>query len=93
MKDIKLNMNSKFIDDMHVLIEVEGKRVPKGLFHLIQTQVQVGLFCEGEKPHSEFKLKDIKDYYLITGDRHAILKKINEIYNYFMDDEVKKTEL
>lgn len=93
MKDIKLNMNTNFVKDMHVMLDVNGKQLPSGIFSLLQSKREVGLFCKGIKPNAEWRLKDTKEYYGITGNKHTVLKKINEIYDYFMDDEVKKTEL
>ena len=90
----EFDMDSPFVTEMGVFLNVNGNQMPKGLYNLICSKREVGLFCKGIMPRRGWRLKDTKLYYGIKGNKHKTLAHINWMYDYLMGDieeEIKKT--
>lgn len=53
-----------------------GDNVNIGVYNLIVSTRDLKLFTKGIKPHRNWKLKDVKNYFGLRGDKHKILKSL-----------------
>ena len=94
-KEFNFDMESQFVKDMSNMLDVNGNEMPKGMYNLICSKREVGLFCKGIIPHRNWRLKDAKEYYRVKGNKHTVLKHLTYMYDYLMGDieeEIKKTK-
>lgn len=85
-KEWGLNPDCQFIKDMCFEdnkwtrpINVNGSDWSLGIYNLTICRSQVNLFCKGIIPHRNWRLKDIKFYFGITGGKEKVLAILNEL--------------
>lgn len=88
-----INMNFKeqikgTLFEQHLAHEMTVNNSPSslGYWNLILSIRDVKLFTKGIKIHNKWRLKDVKNYFGITGDKHKVLKQL-ENYKQILTDE------
>ena len=73
-----MNENCQFLKDL----EVDSRfAVNRGVYNLILSKRDLMLFSKGIKPHRNWKLKDVKIYFGIEGNKQSILNQLIQIDN------------
>ena len=76
--EINMNENCQFLKDL----EVDSRfAVNRGVYNLILSKRDLMLFSKGIKPHRNWKLKDVKIYFGIEGNKQSILNQLIQIDN------------
>lgn len=91
-KEFELDMDSQFVLDMSKHLNLNGKQFPVGLYNLLLSIRDVKMFCRGIKAHRHWRLKDVKEYFGVKGNKHTVAEKLQGIYDYINDEEGKKEE-
>ena len=66
---------SRFTDELYS-VENNDRNYNLGLYRLICSIRDLRLFTKGILPHRGWRLKDVKEYFKITGNKHVILNKL-----------------
>jgi len=85
-------MDTQFVKDMSMIIDVDGVKVTVGFYNLILSIRDVKMFCRGMKPYKEWRLKDVKEYFGIKGNKFTVAKQLQAIYDDASDDSKKKEQ-
>ena len=70
---------TQFEKDNEKLIDYNGKEVPAGIYNLLLSIRDVSLFCKGMKIHRNWRLKDVKCYFGVTGSKEKVLEQLKSI--------------
>ena len=70
MKPINIDENCKFLKDIE-------SNPTMAMYNLITSKGAVQLWTKGIKPHSNWRLKDIKIYFGITGNADKLYTKLS----------------
>jgi hypothetical protein len=70
-----------FTDDR--MIAVNGAPLPMQAFNLACSRRDLKLFCAGLTPHRGWKLRDVKAYYGLSGNKQKCLAQIESLQAYF----------
>ena len=66
---------SRFTDELHSS-DNDSRNFNLGWYRLICSIRDLRLFTKNIIPHRGWRLKDVKEYFDITGNKHAILNKL-----------------
>lgn len=63
-------------------IRYNSSDIPFGIYNLIVSKRDLGLWKAGMKPHRHWKVTDVKKYFGFTGhDKAALLKQAEDLYD------------
>ena len=81
MKPINIDENCQFLKDLHTPNNFMGTN--KAMYNLICSKRDLFLFCKGIKPHKNWRLKDVKEYFGLfdTNGKENIKNVLNLLYN------------
>lgn len=77
IKTIDINKDCQFLKDLNTSKNFGGTTM--GLWNLAVCVGQVKMFSKGIKPSRHWRLKDVKNYFGISGNTETILTKLNHI--------------
>ena len=80
-KPIEINADCKFMHDL-------TNNAQLARYNLIIVKGQLDLYSQGIKPSRHFRLKDIKNYFGISGNLESITNKI-DVINGVVEEVVK----
>jgi hypothetical protein len=67
------------LTDENLNMNVNGNSMPRGYYNLITSIRDVGLFCKGMSINRHWRLKHVKDYFGIKGNKDKIYDQLLEI--------------
>ena len=76
MKPININADCKFLKDL----EDTSTNVNLGMYNLICSKRDLQLYCKGIKPHRNWKISSVKEYFGMNGNREDLSNKLNLLY-------------
>jgi len=63
-------------------IRYDGNDIPFGIYNLIVSKRDLGLWKVGMKPHRGWRVTDVKKYFGFTGhDREALHQQAQDLYD------------
>lgn len=83
-------MNSQFAKDFSKQINYDGRQMPVAFYNLVVCKQQVSLFCKGLIPYRGWRLKDVKAYFGIKGNKDRVLEQLTDLLGNMNDS--KKTD-
>jgi len=83
MKPIEIDEDCKFLKDLQ-------KNQQMAMFNLITSKGAVKLWTKGIKPNRHWRLKDVKNYFGMTGNAETLLTKLDRLYNIIKEYEDEK---
>lgn len=60
-------------------IKLNDGHINIGNYNLAISIRDVSLFCKGMKPHRNWRLKHVKDYFEVKGNAPNVLKQLKEL--------------
>ena len=57
---------------------INGYESNKGYYNLCITIRDLGLWSKGLKPHRNYRLKDVKNYFGLTGSAETMLQRLTD---------------
>lgn len=80
MKTPLINPSTMFYNDMvNRSIIMNGKNVPYGYYNLIISIRDCRLYSKGIKPHRNWKISDVKNYFGIKGNAQDLANQLEII--------------
>ena len=67
---------TQFEQDLEQDLSVNGSASSKGMYNLIVSKRDLGLWKAGMKPHRHWKVTDVKRYFGLKGNKHKIYEDI-----------------
>ena len=83
---IKQITNTPFHHDLGIDLNVNGHNLGHGMYNLIVSIRDVKLFIHGLKPNRFWRLKDVKNYFGLVGNKEKCLKQL-ECYKEFFSQK------
>jgi hypothetical protein len=73
--------NSRYVADCteQTLLTMNGNPMHKGFYNLIVSIRDVKLFIAGMKPHSNWKYKNVKEYFGLKGNKENVLNQLEQL--------------
>jgi hypothetical protein len=73
--------NSRYVADCteETLLTMNGNPMHKGFYNLIVSIRDVKLFIAGMKPHSNWKYKNVKEYFGLKGNKENVLNQLEQL--------------
>ena len=73
--------NSRYLADCteETLLTMNGNPMHKGFYNLIVSIRDVKLFIAGMKPHSNWKYKNVKEYFGLKGNKENVLNQLEQL--------------
>ena len=81
-----LKKDSQFLKDMEVPLSINGNPSVRGYYNLVVSIRDLKLFCKGIKPHRLWRLKDVKDYFGLKGNKQSILADLEYLLTVLKSD-------
>ena len=78
-------IQSKFCTDLDIPFNINGQEANRGTWNLICSIRDVSLFTKGMIITKTWRLKDVKDYFNIKGDKHKVLEQLETIKRFFQE--------
>jgi|TARA_R110000765_G_scaffold26301_3_gene64270 hypothetical protein len=69
---------TQFEIDWDQSMSINGMESNKGYYNLCVTIRDVSLWTKGIKPNSQWRLKDVKAYFGLTGSAKTILQRLTD---------------
>ena len=76
-------MKTQFELDLQKSISINGKQSSRAIYNLIISIRDVKLFIVGLKPNRHWRLKDVKWYFGLKGNKEKVLQGLENIYESF----------
>lgn len=70
-------------------INVNGVEIPVFYYNLVLSIRDLKLWIAGIRPHRHWKLKDVKNYFQVTGNATSILEQLEELQLMYLISESK----
>ena len=86
MKKPILKKDSQFLKDMETPLSINGNPSVRGYYNLVVSIRDLKLFCAGIKPHRFWRLKDVKEYFGIKGNKQSILADLEYLLTVLKSD-------
>ena len=86
MKKQILKKDSQFLKDMEAPLCINGNPSVRGYYNLVVSIRDLKLFCAGIKPHRFWKLKDVKEYFGIKGNKQSVLSDLEYLLTVLKSD-------
>ncbi len=80
---VNMNENCQFLKDLETPNNFGGTN--KALYNLAVCTGQVKLFSQGIKPTRYWRLKDVKNYFGLTGGTDKILSQLQQLQTIIKD--------
>ena len=77
--------DTKFIEDLDKGLRINTTNSNMGTYNLIISKRDIGLFCLGMKPHKNWKLKDLKEYFGLKGKKEKCKAQIDFLADLFLN--------
>lgn len=73
--------SSRYVADCteQTLLTMNGNPMHKGFYNLIVSIRDVKLFIAGMKPHSNWKYKNVKEYFGLKGNKENVLNQLEQL--------------
>lgn len=72
---------TQFQKDLEQPLSINGKNKSKGIYNLIISKRDLGLWKLGMKPHRNWKVSNVKKYFGLKGNKEQIYNQIVELVN------------
>ena len=69
-------LNSRFFQDMETPLNINGQESNRATWNLITSIRDVSLFTKGLTITRGWRLKHVKDYFNIKGNKHKVLEQL-----------------
>jgi len=78
MRTIKVEqvLASQFYKDLSNPLIINGKQSSRGWYNLIVSIRDVKMYSVGIKPHRNWRIKDVKNYFGISGNNQSIISQL-----------------
>lgn len=76
-------MKTQFESDLQKSISINGKQSSRAYYNLVISIRDVKLFIAGLKPNRHWRLKDVKWYFGLKGNKEKVLQGLENIYESF----------
>ena len=76
--------DTRFIEDLNKIIRIDTSDSNIGTYNLIISKRDIGLFCIGMKPHKDWRLKDLKEYFGLKGKKEKCKEQIEFLADLFL---------
>lgn len=76
---------TRFEQDLQAPLNINGNIKSKGIYNLIVSKRDAGLWKMGMKPHRNWKITDVKEYFGIKGNKESIYAQLCTM----VDDHLK----
>lgn len=83
MKPIDIDADCKFLQDAKTNRQM-------AMFNLICSKRDVKLWAKGIKPHSRWKISDVKWYFGMNGNAETLAKKLDTLYNVITEGDTNE---
>ena len=87
MNPIDINADCKFLKDL----EDTSANVNLGMYNLICSKRDLKLYCKGIKPHSRWKISNVKEYFGMNGNKHDLSNKLSLLFEILSSSETLAT--
>ena len=89
MSYYKIDTDTQFIKDFDNWM-TKGGGINRAIYNLIISKRDIALFCVGMKPNAQWRLKDLKAYFGIKGNKEKCKEQIAVLTELFIPqkDEV-----
>jgi hypothetical protein len=78
-------LESRFFQDMETPLNINGQESNRATWNLICSIRDVSLFTKGMIITRGWRLKDVKDYFNIKGNKHKVLEQLETIKSFFQE--------
>ena len=78
-------LESRFFQDMETPLSINGQESNRATWNLIMSIRDVKLFTKGMIITRGWRLKDVKDYFNIKGNKHKVLEQLETIKAFFQE--------
>lgn len=72
------NLKTQFELDWEKPMQINGMQSNKAYYNLIVTIRDLSLWTKGIKPHRNYKLKDVKNYFGLSGSAQTMLTRLKD---------------
>jgi hypothetical protein len=72
-KQMSFKQGTQFMRDLEIPMKINGNDSLRGYYNLVVSIRDLKLFCAGMKPNRFWRLKDVKEYFGITGNKESVL--------------------
>jgi hypothetical protein len=79
-------LNSQWAKDFDKPMSINGMESNKATYNLFLCIREVRLFSKGLKPHRNWRLKDVKNYFNINGNTIKVLNQLEQIKDFLSND-------
>jgi hypothetical protein len=83
-KKVEKMLASQFNKDFTVPLNINGKQSSRGMYNLILSIRDVRLYKVGIKPHRNWRISDVKEYFGISGNTDSVIYQLEELKNVLM---------
>ena len=77
---------SQFAKDMEAPLSINGQNSNRATWNLVCSIRDVSLFTKGMIITRGWRLKDVKNYFNIKGDKHKVLQQLETIKRFFEEN-------
>lgn len=75
----RVDDRTQFEKDWEKPMIIDNMEANKGYYNLICSIRDLGLYAEhGMKPHRNWKIGDVKKYFGVKGNKHAVLQRLKD---------------
>ena len=74
-------------DQIHVSTGSGSGYMKHAHWNLLLSIRDLQLFCKGIKPHRYWKLRDVKDYFGVKGNKEKVLEQLLEMFKQIEDEQ------
>ena len=75
-KKVEKIMSSQFYKDLSTPLIINGKQNSRGWYNLIVSIRDVRMYRFGIKPHRNWRISDVKEYFGISGKSDSIIQQL-----------------
>jgi hypothetical protein len=72
------NLKTQFEIDWYKPMQINGMQSNKAYYNLIVTIRDLSLWTKGIKPHRNYRLKDVKNYFGLSGSAQTMLTRLKD---------------
>jgi hypothetical protein len=70
---------TQFELDLETELDYCGKIIPLGVYNLLLSIRDMKMFCFGMKPNARWRMKDVKTYFGVKGNKEKVLEQLEEM--------------
>jgi hypothetical protein len=72
------NLKTQFEIDWEKPMQINGMQSNKAYYNLIVTIRDLSLWTKGIKPHRNYRLRDVKEYFGLSGSAQNMLTRLKD---------------